>query len=360
MPGIYCMLAKRYISFEMQRGGGGAIANVVVTLLFLHLLGCVQGRNYGPHVPDDPCHTQEDCVAMGWTQPLPECEASACTCPPGTCAIYTVSSGSFDYQYFCGPCGMLGSECNNLTDCVVDWQCRNDFCECDQGVVYQGVCLYYEAVPTSVSSVVLVCVLMLLIAVQQLVSSRKAIRKLCRRSSAQSEDEVSRVVASNPQSNDKTAAFTITNTDFMATNEDPDLAWALELSRRYNETDASTWSSAASSFPPPDPRFVRSRSTAQPGPSGWRQSSDDARSQRRPSSRSSLSSTSSSRHARHSSGTVSSCGSSFPSASHFNTCSSFSSSPRLSSLASSDESSLPTLESLRMECGVSDFQSTRV
>lgn len=284
-------------------------------MLIFHFISCVQGwSGNAPHVPDITCETTFDCAVAEWTSPLPDCQDSRCVCPSGTCVVY--SSTNSDYVFFCGRCGMLGSVCSNTTDCSMDWQCVRGFCECS-GSVYDGICVHYETAPTSIVTVVLVSILILIIILQNLIRVRKKLKKLlccnCKSSQGSEDDQASRIVASNPRSDEKSAAFTITNSDFISTDEDPELAWAYEFSRRLaegGELDAATLSSTLSSVPISDSRYTTPR-PPQPSTSGWREPQREARAQRLSSS--SVSSTSS--HLSSSSfDTVSSYSSTLPSA----------------------------------------------
>lgn len=342
---------------------GRSCVYLLIILLILNFTNSVNAKNSGPNIPDGPCQNQIDCVDIGWTSPLPNCEDSVCQCRPGTCPVYTTTYPS--YSFFCGSCGMLGSECTNDTDCMLDWQCENSFCECDKGTAYQGVCLHYWSPSSSYISSIILTLLLLVVFIAIIIKlflnayKNRGILYCC--SSTSNNEDESSVVASNPHSNDKTAAFTITNSDFMATVEDPDerdLALALERSRReYYELNATTLSTTRSSLPPADPRFTNHEPPAQPSTSGWRQPSSDVGTQRR-SSRASQSSTSSSLYCSCSSGTVSSCSSTPPSASPYSPLASPSHPP--GSPIFSDEVSLPSLESQRMEVEDTEFETTRM
>lgn len=67
----------------------------------------------GPNIPDGPCQNQIDCVDIGWTSPLPNCEDSVCQCRPGTCPVYTTTYPS--YSFFCGSCGKLSARSHTHT-----------------------------------------------------------------------------------------------------------------------------------------------------------------------------------------------------------------------------------------------------
>ncbi|XP_069937940.1 uncharacterized protein [Cherax quadricarinatus] len=228
----------------------------------------------GQNIPDVVCDGDSDCDGWQWAAPLPQCVSFSCRCPEGTCVIYTLSSS--EYLYYCGDCGTLGSQCNDTLECNEHWVCSNGFCKCKDGFVYRELCVTYQPLPTSVSSVVLIVILAALLLAQKLISSRKAIKKCFSRSSEDSEEET-RVVGYNPESNNKTAAFTVANSDFMATSDDPDLELALELSRRFSPSGAdwllqptSTWSTISSSTTSRPNMLSSNRGSSQPGPSGLR------------------------------------------------------------------------------------------
>lgn len=288
----------------------------VAVLLISLFINCVQGWSVnGPYMPDTSCESPVDCAMAEWTSPLPDCQHSRCVCPSGTCVVY--SNEYSNYVFFCDRCGMLGSVCSNTTDCSMDWQCVRGFCECS-GSVYKGVCVHYETESTSIVTVVLVSILILVIILQNLIRVRKKLKKLlccdCKSSEASEDDQVSRVVASNPRSDEKSAAFTIANPDFISTDEDPELAWAYEFSRRLaegGELDTATLSSTLSSLPISGSRHT-TPGPPQPSTSGWREPQSEARTQRLSSS--SVSSTSS-QLSSSSFDTVSSYSSTFPSTS---------------------------------------------
>ncbi|KAG7168525.1 putative A-agglutinin anchorage subunit-like [Homarus americanus] len=265
---------------------------VCVLLLVMTAGGCVRGQT----VPDVPCMTNGDCDVKEWTSPQPECISYKCRCPNDTCVVYTYLTDSNNLYYYCGDCGTLGSECNSTEDCMSRWQCSNN--------------VMYSPVPTSVSSLVLIIILAILLIIQKLIHSRKTLKKcFCRKSGDSEEDTETRVVGYNPDSNNKTAAYTITNSDFMTTSDDPDFDWALELSRQMSTRgeewlllSSSTWSSLSSSQTDPSSSILPDLSSSQPGTSGWRprssstsvtRSNPTSRPHRRRSTRSSMSSVSS-------------------------------------------------------------------
>ncbi|XP_045583214.2 uncharacterized protein [Procambarus clarkii] len=278
---------------------------LLLVVVLLLPVGGVEGQT----VPEVQCGRDSDCQGTMWTTPLPECVSNRCRCPEGTCVVFSLTS-SGDNAYYCGECGTLGSQCNNTMVCEQRWECSGDFCKCSDGYVYWELCVVYEAVPTSVSSFVLIIILAALLILQRLIHSRKAIKKCLCRSSRDSEAEETRAVGYNLESNNKTAAFTIANSDFLATSDDPDLEWGLELSRALSSRgedwyamSGSTWSSLPSSTGSlPHTHSSDSRTdSAQPGTSGLRprlassgnRSATPSRTRHRCSTRTSISSTSS-------------------------------------------------------------------
>ncbi|KAK7077244.1 hypothetical protein SK128_015400 [Halocaridina rubra] len=187
----------------------------------------------GLELPDLACDTLKDCQEPPWTAPFPSCHENKCICARGTCLIYTTSDP--DFLFYCGICGSLGSQCNDSVICDVQ-KCGNDnFCHCNQGRVYRELCVIYEPIPTSISSVVLIVVLAILLIFLKLFKSRHTIREYwCNRCSDNNSDQ-STVVGFNPNSYGKSAAYTITNSAFMVNSEDSDIEWALELSRRMSQ-----------------------------------------------------------------------------------------------------------------------------
>ncbi|KAK8718681.1 hypothetical protein OTU49_014548, partial [Cherax quadricarinatus] len=123
----------------------------------------------GQNIPDVVCDGDSDCDGWQWAAPLPQCVSFSCRCPEGTCVIYTLSSS--EYLYYCGDCGTLGSQCNDTLECNEHWVCSNGFCKCKDGFVYRELCVTYQPLPTSVSSVVLIVILAALLLAQKLISS---------------------------------------------------------------------------------------------------------------------------------------------------------------------------------------------
>nr|XP_027232658.1 A-agglutinin anchorage subunit-like [Penaeus vannamei] len=237
----------------------GTYISILLRKMFVFFILCILLRvTTGKDIegPQHTCTPATGCVE-GWEAPRPECVDFRCRCPNDTCTVLTRREGIAQYSYYCGTCGTMGSECRNSSAvCQGGARCRNGYCMCDGGSIYREVCVRKVPVPTSTNSLVLVLVLVFLLILNKLITSRETLKKcLCRHRS--DEDEESTVVGFNPHSAEKSAAFTITNSEFMAVSNDPDLDWALELSRQFSSrgedwiplaesTWSSNWSSRAS------------------------------------------------------------------------------------------------------------------
>ncbi|XP_047483468.1 uncharacterized protein LOC125035246 [Penaeus chinensis] len=246
-----------------------SLRKMFVCFALFILLGDASGRDTGG--PQEACTPLTGCLE-GWEAPRPECVDFRCQCPNGTCSVITRTVGSAHYSYYCGTCGTMGSACaNSSAECQGGARCNGGYCVCDGGSIYREVCVKEVPVPTSTNSLVLILVLVFLLILNKLISSRDTLKKcFCRRRS--SEEEETTVVGFNPQSSEKSAAFTITNSEFMAVSNDPDLDWALELSRQLSRrgedwitlgesTWSSNWSSGASGV---DLEMLRARLGSRP------------------------------------------------------------------------------------------------
>ncbi|XP_076063069.1 uncharacterized protein LOC143038061 isoform X2 [Oratosquilla oratoria] len=175
------------------------------------------------------CRTDDDCAKS-----TSLCRNQQCRCKPPLCLTYSTNGRG----YYCDVCGGLGSECNVTLPCQEIGYCHADnFCHCRQGNLYHGICLLYQPVPTSRETLLLLYILVGILAFHKLINGRKTLKKLlycCRRDQENEEEETSEV-GFNPLSRNKSAAYTISNSEFISTVTDPDLELALELSRRAHE-----------------------------------------------------------------------------------------------------------------------------
>lgn len=201
-------------------------------MLYFSIFGGLVAGVLGIYSPDRSCSTQAECQEYPWTSPYPTCVDNECRCTEDQCLIYTAYGSGV--AYYCGTCGVIGSECNETNPCVqIPMLCKTDnFCHCNQGDVYMELCVIYKPIETMFESDVLIVTLVVLLVVLRVIKSWKKIKALLCRRCRGSESEESTVVGINPRSGEKSAAFTITNSDFMVTSHDSDFEWALELSRQ--------------------------------------------------------------------------------------------------------------------------------
>ncbi|XP_064082136.1 serine-rich adhesin for platelets-like [Macrobrachium nipponense] len=204
----------------------------MLSILHFPILGGLVVCVLGIHSPDRSCNTQTKCELPPWTRPYPTCVDQECRCNEGQCVIYTTQGSSI--AYYCGTCGVLGSECNVTNPCVqIPMLCKTDnFCHCDQGDVYRELCVVYKPIPTTFRSDILIVTLVILLVLLRVIKSWERLKALLCRRCIRTESEESTVVGINPRSGEKSAAYTISNSDFMVTSHDSDLEWALELSRQ--------------------------------------------------------------------------------------------------------------------------------
>ncbi|CAL4099539.1 unnamed protein product, partial [Meganyctiphanes norvegica] len=236
-------------------------------VLFICLATQVNGGSL--YQSTDTTSGPSDCTSKVWVElypgaGLPSCINGTWVCPyEGQCETFTIANYK-SYNYFCGPCGGIGSRCDPEllypAACVRNFQCNNGWCQCNSRKDYEvaGLCQVMEPVSLSSDLYIMVITLIVLLILNKLIKSGKYFSALwnrgspfCRcRWSADSESEES-VVGVNERAGEKTASYTMTNNEFMATSDDPDLEWALELSRIMREPNGEWIEGTASVRPRP-------------------------------------------------------------------------------------------------------------
>jgi len=99
----------------------------------------------------EACELNQDCTQppnIAWAPKNPNlvqgvvCENQVCSCPENYCLSRGYRSVDYSYFQYCGPCGRVGSQCNNTSQCATPGEeCYDGWCACPGGG--QPFDLYY-------------------------------------------------------------------------------------------------------------------------------------------------------------------------------------------------------------------------